>query len=307
MTNTSHSHSGHDHDHAHVPVVTKDNERKILISFLMIFSFMFVEAVGGVLSGSLALLADAGHMLTDAIALGLAYVAFRLGRRAADERRSFGYARFEVIAGLVNALTLFGIVGWILYEAIMRFQQPHPVLAGSMFVVAVIGMLVNLFVLWFLTRGDAEHVNIKGAVLHVMGDLLGSVGAIIAALVIWYTGWTPIDPILSFFVSLLILRSAWKLLKNTLNILLEGAPGNVRNRDIAGHLRTTVAGVRKVRHIHVWSLTSGRVMATLQVQPAENADLRRVVTSVKQELLARFNIEHSTIGIDWDGEEKCNL
>ncbi len=309
MTNTSHSHSGHDHDHdhAHVPVVTKDNERKILISFLMIFSFMFVEAVGGVLSGSLALLADAGHMLTDAIALGLAYFAFRLGRRAADERRSFGYARFEVIAGLVNALTLFGIVGWILYEAIMRFQQPHPVLAGSMFVVAVIGMLVNLFVLWFLTRGDAEHVNIKGAVLHVMGDLLGSVGAIIAALVIWYTGWTPIDPILSVFVSLLILRSAWKLLKNTLNILLEGAPDNVRSRDIAEHLRAAVDGVRKVSHIHVWSLTSGRVMATLQVQPAENADLHRVVTSVKQELLARFNIEHSTIGIGWDGEEHCNL
>ncbi|MCF7673234.1 cation diffusion facilitator family transporter [Bacillus subtilis] len=220
---------------------------------------------------------------------------------------SFGYARFEVIAGLVNALTLFGIVGWILYEAIMRFQQPHPVLAGSMFVVAVIGMLVNLFVLWFLTRGDAEHVNIKGAVLHVMGDLLGSVGAIIAALVIWYTGWTPIDPILSVFVSLLILRSAWKLLKNTLNILLEGAPDNVRSRDIAGHLRTAVDEVRKVSHIHVWSLTSGRVMATLQVQPAENVDLRRVVTSVKQELLARFNIEHSTIGIGWDGEEHCNL
>ncbi len=309
MTNTSHSHSGHDHDHdhAHVPVVTKDNEKKILISFLMIFSFMFVEAVGGVLSGSLALLADAGHMLTDAIALGLAYIAFRLGRRAADERRSFGYARFEVIAGLVNALTLFGIVGWILYEAIMRFQQPHPVLAGSMFVVAVIGMLVNLFVLWFLTRGDAEHVNIKGAVLHVMGDLLGSVGAIIAAIVIWYTGWTPIDPILSVFVSLLILRSAWKLLKNTLHILLEGAPDNVNSRDIAEHLRTAVAGVRKVSHIHVWSLTSGRVMATLQVQPIESADLRRVVTSVGQELRTRFNIEHSTIGIDWDGEEHCNL
>ena len=309
MTNTSHSHSGHDHghDHAHVPVVTKDNEKKILISFLMIFSFMFVEAVGGVLSGSLALLADAGHMLTDAIALGLAYVAFRLGRRAADERRSFGYARFEVIAGLVNALTLFGIVGWILYEAMMRFQQPHPVLAGSMFVVAVIGMLVNLFVLWFLTRGDAEHVNIKGAVLHVMGDLLGSVGAIIAALVIWYTGWTPIDPILSVFVSLLILRSAWKLLKNTLHILLEGAPDNVKSSDIAEHLRTAVAGVRNVSHIHVWSLTSGRVIATLQVQPAEGADLRSVITRVEKELRTKFNIEHPTIGIDWDGDRPCSL
>ena len=215
-----HSHGGsHDHAHSHVPTVTKDNERKILISFFIIFTFMIVEAVGGVISGSLALLADSGHMLTDAIALGLAYVAFRLGRRAADSQRTFGYARFEVIAGLVNALTLFGIVGFIVYEAIERFREPQPVLAGSMFVVAIIGMLVNLFVLWYLTRGDSEHVNVKGAILHVMGDLLGSVGAIVAAIVIWYTGWTPIDPILSVFVSLLILRSAWSLLKNTLHIL----------------------------------------------------------------------------------------
>ena len=189
MANSSHSHSDHDghdhskhdhnhggghdhghdhdHDHSHVPTVTKDNERKILISFFIIFTFMIVEAVGGVISGSLALLADAGHMLTDAIALGLAYVAFRLGRRAADSQRTFGYARFEVIAGLVNALTLFGIVGFIVYEAIERFQEPQPVLAGSMFVVAIIGMLVNLFVLWYLTRGDSEHVNVKGAVLHL--------------------------------------------------------------------------------------------------------------------------------------------
>lgn len=313
MAHSTHSHShhghGHDHghDHSHVPVVTKDNERKILISFLIIFSFMFVEAVGVYVSGSLALLADAGHMLTDAVALGLAYVAFRLGRRAADGQRSFGYARSEVVAGFVNALTLFGIVAWILYEAIARFQEPQPVLAGSMFVVALMGMLVNLFVLWLLTRGDSEHVNVKGAVLHVMGDLLGSLGAVVAAVVIWYTGWTPIDPILSVFVSLLILRSAWSLLKNTLHILLEGAPADVDAGQISEHLRTIVPGVRNVSHIHLWSLTSGRALATLQVQPLDGFDVRGVVAQVEQELKTKFNIEHPTIGINWEGDARCSL
>jgi len=305
-----HNHVGghdHDHDHSHVPVVTEDNERKILLSFLIIFAFMFVEAVGGYLSGSLALLADAGHMLTDAIALGLAYAAFRLGRRAADGKRSFGYARFEVIAGFVNALTLFGIVAWILYEAVERFREPRPILAGSMLTVALIGMFVNLFVLWFLTRGDSDHVNIRGAVLHVMGDLLGSVGAIVAAGVIWYTAWTPIDPILSAFVSLLILRSAWSLLKNTLHILLEGAPANASSSEISEHLRATVPGVQNVSHIHIWSLTSGRVLATLQVQPADWADIRHVVCQVEHELKMKFQIEHPTIGIDWEGNAGCSL
>ena len=301
-----HSHD-HDHDHSHVPTVTKENERKILLSFFIIFTFMVVEAVGGVISGSLALLADAGHLLTDAIALGLAYVAFRLGRRVADSQRTFGYARFEVIAGLINALTLFGIVAWIVYEAIERFQEPQPVMAGSMFVVAIIGMLVNLFVLWYLTRGDSDHVNVKGAVLHVMGDLLGSVGAIVAAVVIWYTGWTPIDPILSVFVSLLILRSAWSLLKNTLHILLEGAPDNAGAEKISEHLRKTVPGIQSVHHVHVWSLTSGRVLATLQVQPMEGVDVRTVMQQVDHELKTEFKIEHPTIGIDWDGVASCTL
>ena len=297
----------HDHDHSHVPTVTKENERKILFSFFIIFTFMVVEAVGGVISGSLALLADAGHMLTDAIALGLAYVAFRLGRRVADSQRTFGYARFEVIAGLINALTLFGIVGWIVYEAIERFQEPQPVMAGSMFVVAIIGMLVNLFVLWYLTRGDSDHVNVKGAVLHVMGDLLGSVGAIVAAIVIWYTGWTPIDPILSVFVSLLILRSAWSLLKNTLHILLEGAPAEAGSAQISEHLLKTVPGLQNVSHIHVWSLTSGRTLATLQAQPKPDADLRGLTQQIEHELKTKFNIEHPTIGVDWEGAAQCSL
>lgn len=297
----------HDHDHSHVPAVTPENEKKILISFFIIFSYMLVEAVGGIISGSLALLADAGHMFTDAFALGLAFAAFRIGRRAADGRRTFGYARFEVIAGLINALTLFGIVGFILWEAIDRFRDPQPVLAGSMFVIALIGMLVNLFVLWLLTRGDSEHVNVKGAILHVMGDLLGSVGAIVAALVIWYTGWTPIDPILSVFVSLLIMRSAWSLMKNTLHILLEGAPNEADATEIATKLKASIPGLSDVSHVHVWQITSGRALATLKVRPAPDADLRELTTQVEAALQENFGIEHATVGIDWTGTESCSL
>ena len=309
----AHSHADHghghdhDHDHSHTPTITSDNERKVLLSFGLIFTFMAVEVVGGLLSGSLALLADAGHMMTDAAALALAYAAFRFGQRAADSKRTFGYLRFEVIAGFVNAVTLFAIVGWIVYEAWQRFQEPQPILAGPMFGVAIAGLLVNILVFWILTRGDSEHVNIKGAALHVMGDLLGSVGAIVAAIVIWYTGWTPIDPILSVFVSLLILRSAWSLLKNTLHILLEGAPVNAGSTQISEHLLKTVPGLQKVSHIHVWSLTSGRVLATLQVQPMEGVDVRSVMKQVEAELKTKFKIEHPTIGIDWDGVASCTL
>ena len=307
-----HSHEGHDHsheghDHSHVPDGSNGNERKILISFFIIFGFMLVEATGGIISGSLALLADAGHMLTDAVALGLAYAAFRFGRRIADNSKTFGYMRFEVIAGLMNSLTLFAIVGWIIYEAIERFQSPQPVMAGPMFIVAIIGMLVNLFVLWYLTRGDTEHVNVKGAILHVMGDLLGSVGAIIAAIVIWYTGWTPIDPILSVLVSLLVLRSAWSLFKRTLHILLEGAPENANAQEITEYLLKNVSGIEKITHIHIWMITSGRSMATLHVKPKDGVDLATLTLNIENELKSKFSIEHPTIAIDWQGNSTCSL
>ena len=306
--NHNHPHNSHsDHNHAPVPEATTGNERKILISFFIIFSFMLVEAAGGIISGSLALLADAGHMMTDALALGLAYAAFRFGRRTADKSRTFGYMRFEVIAGLINSLTLFGIVGWIVYEAIVRFQSPQPVLAGPMFIVAIVGMLVNIFVLWYLTRDDTDHVNIKGAILHVMGDLLGSVAAIIAAIVIWYSGWTPIDPILSVLVSLLVLRSAWSLFKQTIHILLEGAPANANTTDITTHLLKSVQGIQKISHIHVWMITSGRAMATLHVQPEAGVDIKTLTEQIEHELKTKFDIEHPTVAIDWQGDSSCSL
>lgn len=307
----SHSHLGHDHghDHSHVPTVSSANERKVLLSFFLIFGFMLLEVVGGILSGSLALLADAGHMLTDAAALALAYVAFRFGRRAADSKRTFGYLRFEVIAGFLNALTLFGIVGWIVYEAVERFRQPGDVLAGPMMLVAVVGLLINLLVLWIMTRGETEHVNIKGAILHVMGDLLGSVGAITAAIVIYLTGWTPIDPILSVVVALLILRSAWTLMAKSIHILLEGAPDNAEPAEIERKLLASVPDLAAVSHIHVWQITSGRTMATLSVRPAIDSKAKAVSRKVEHLLMSDFGIEHPTIAIDWNDEieDRCSL
>ena len=218
---------------------------------------MLVEVAGGLLSGSLALLADAGHMLTDAAALALAWAGFRIGRRAADARRTFGYMRMEVLAGLINALTLFALVAWILFEAVRRLRQPVEVLSGPMLVVAVIGLLVNIAVFAILHRGDRDHVNIRGAMLHVIGDMLGSVAAIAAAVTIRVTGWMPIDPILSVLVCLLILRAAWSLLRSASHILMEGAPPDIDVEDIRRHLIDTVPGVAEVQHVHVWSITSG--------------------------------------------------
>lgn len=303
------SHSHDHHGNSHAPAVTGDNERVMLLAFFVIFSFMIVEAVGGYLSGSLALLADAGHMFTDAAALALAYTAFRLGRRTADSRRTFGYSRFEVVAGFVNAITLFAIVVWIVYEAVQRFRQPVEIMSGPMLAVATVGLLVNVFVLWLLARGDAEHVNIKGATLHVLGDLLGSVGAIVAALVIRFTGWTPIDPLLSVLVALLIVRSAWKLLAKSLHILLEGTPDDVDPDDVSRHLVATVEGVAAVSHVHAWLITSGRAMATLHVRLVPGADPHAVVEAVERELEAQFGIGHATVAIDWSepGKAACNL
>ena len=302
----AHDHNhGHDHDHSghsHAPQVSAGNERAVLIGLMLTGTFMIAEVIGGVLSGSLALIADAGHMLTDTVALFLAWLGFRLGRRPADARRSFGYSRLEVLAGLINALTLFALVGWIAYEAVQRFLEPHEVLAGPMFVVAVLGLLVNLTVFWVLSRADADHVNIKGALLHVLGDLLGSVGAIAAAIIIWLTGWMPIDPILSVLVSLLILRSAWALLMRTFNILMEGAPDGFEPDRLQADLAAAIPGLAGVGHLHVWSLSSGQTMATLEIRLEPGADPAAITQAVRRTLLEDHGVNHATIEIDWNGQ-----
>ena len=299
---SEHDHAEHDHaGHSRAPKVSRSNERAVLIGLCLTGGFMVAEVVGGYLSGSLALIADAGHMLTDTVALFLAWLGFRLGSRPADTRRSFGYSRLEVLAGLINALALFALVGWIAYEAVQRFFNPEQVLAGPMFAVALLGLVVNLVVFRILSGADADHVNIKGAMLHVLGDLLGSVGAIAAAITIWLTGWMPIDPILSVLVSLLILRSAWALLTRTFNILMEGTPDGIDLQDLQADLVGTVPGLAKVGHLHVWSLSSGQTMATLEIALVQGADPAVVTPAVKRRLVEGHNIGHATVEIDWAG------
>jgi len=283
------------HDHAK----QKGNIKRVQIALALTASFMLVEVVGGILSGSLALLADAGHMLTDTMALALTAFAFRMSVRPADKKRSFGYQRFQIIAAFVNGLSLLLIVGWILVEAVRRFIDPPDVIGQTMFVVAAAGLVVNIIAFIVLHGGDQQNLNMRGAALHVIGDLLGSVAAIVAAIVIMSTGWMPIDPILSVVVAMLILNSAWKLVRRSAHILLEGAPEWLDVADIQAKIISTVPEVSGVHHVHVWCQTPQNLMLTMHVVLDESvADVTAVVRSVKQILQAEFGINHSTIEVE---------
>jgi cobalt-zinc-cadmium efflux system protein len=289
--------AAHDHSHAHG---ADASERRIFWAMLLTGGFMLVEAVGGVLSGSLTLLADAGHMLTDVGALALAYGGVRLGRRPADPRRSYGYRRLEVLAAFVNGVMLLALTVWIAIEAVRRFLEPVEILSGPMLAIAAAGLLVNVGALWILHGGDQENINIRGALAHVVGDLLGSLAAIVAAVVILATGWTPIDSILSLFVAFLIVRSGLAVVRRSGHILLEGAPEGIDAEAIERDL-ATVPGVEDAHHVHVWSLTSGRLLATLHLRLAPDARPGEVLPAVKARLLDRFGIAHSTVEIDPEG------
>src|SRR5689334_23146495 len=205
----------------------RSNEKRALAALALTGGFMTAEIAGDLLSGSLALLADAGHMLTDTAALALAYVAIRAARTPETTRHSFGRHRLQVLAALVNGAALFGITIWIAVEAVIRLLAPVEVLGGAMLAVAVVGLLVNLASFLILRRGSATNINIRGAALHALGDMLGSIGAIVAAGVILLTGWMPIDPILSVLMCVLILRSAWGLVQESWHVLMEGVPEGV--------------------------------------------------------------------------------
>ena len=288
----SHDHS-HSHDH-------KGNIRRVQIALILTGLFMLVEVVGGIISGSLALLADAGHMLTDTMALALAAFAFRVSSRPADSRRSYGYQRFQIIAAFVNGLSLLVIVAWILFEAVMRLIEPPDVIGTTMLLVASAGLAVNIVVFVILHSGDQENLNIRGAALHVLGDLLGSVAAIVAALIILNTGWMPIDPILSVLVAMLILRSAWQLVKRSAHILLEGAPEWLDVDDMQARIIAIVPEVSEIHHVHVWGLTPQHPMLTMHVVLGEAAtDPTPLVRRVKEVLKAEFAINHSTIEVEF--------
>jgi cobalt-zinc-cadmium efflux system protein len=301
--NSTHAHShDHDdhahHDHDHRAVAGAGRERKLLFAFVLTTLMMVAEAFGGFWSGSLALLADAGHMLVDSLALLLAVVGAWLAKRPADARRTYGYGRLEVLAGFVNALTQFVLVGFIAYEAIMRLFHPGEILSGVMLVVALIGLVVNVVVLRTLHGHAHDDVNLAGATLHVLGDLLGSVAAVLAALAVRWLGWNWADPALSLLVSLLILGSAWGLLRRSAHILLEGVPEGMDTVEITEILRTADASIRDVHHVHVWQLASGSRMATLHAEVYEDGQSAQALKVIKDVLNDRFGIQHATVQID---------
>ncbi len=293
------NHAHHDDDHHHHHSANHGDSRRVGFALVLTGLFMLVEVVGGVLSGSLALLADAGHMLTDTIALALAWTAFHASDKPADSKRSYGYHRFQILAAFVNGLSLLMITGWIFVEAVQRLYSPTHVIGTQMMVVAACGLVVNVVVFLILSGGSRENLNIRGALLHVAGDLLGSIATVVAAAVIIWKGWMPIDPLLSFFVALLILRSAWSLLKRSAHILLEGTPEWLDVGAMRDDLVASVDLVDSVHHVHVWGLTQERLMLTMHVTLRETpANLTPVVREIKTKLQESYGIAHSTIEIE---------
>jgi len=285
--------NGHSHSNG--------NMRRVVLALILTGSFMVVEVIGGILSGSLALLADAGHMLTDTMALGLAAVAFHVSKRPADRKLTFGYHRFQILAAFVNGLSLLLIVGWILFEAVQRFLSPTEVLGQTMLVVAGAGLVVNIAAFVILHGGDRDNLNISGAAIHVAGDLLGSIAAIVAALVIIKTGWMTIDPILSVAVAMLILKSAWVLVKRSAHVLLEGAPEWLDVEDMQRKIIAEMPGVSGIHHVHVWGLTPQDLMLTMHVcLEAEAADPTDTIRRVKDLLSRDYGIGHCTIELEVD-------
>ena len=278
-----------EHKHRHQEVILRR-------AFALITAFMLVEVVGGIIANSLTLLADAGHMFLDATALGLAWGAMHLSRRNSDAKLSYGYHRFQVLAAFVNGLTLAALVVWILYEAYERIQTPQTMIAIPALIVASVGFVVNLVAFRWL-HGTEKNANVRAAALHVLGDLLGSAAAIIAALVVYFTGWTRIDPILALVIAVILGRGAWRVLRDATHILLEGVP---RSLDM-GAMRKTLAavqGVVEVHHLHAWSLTAERPLVTLHARVEDEVDIRPVVERLKSVLLERFGVDHSTIQVE---------
>lgn len=273
---------------------------RLLAVLVVTALFMVVEAVAGWVSGALALLADAGHMLTDVGALALSLFTAMLARRPADPRRTYGYLRWEILAALVNGALLFGIAAWVVVEALGRIRNPQPVQTGIFLVVAALGLVVNLGSLWLLHGVRHGSLNARGAYLHVLGDALGSVGALSAAVIIALTGWTVADPLVSILLSLLILVGAWRLLRESTDILLEGVPRHISLEEVRQRMME-VGGVRTVHDLHVWTVTSGvvamsghAVVPDLSAHPGALAMLKKAVTGL--------GIVHATIQLEVEDE-----
>jgi cobalt-zinc-cadmium efflux system protein len=298
----SHSHEGHSHGgggHSHGG--GSQNVRALATALAITATYTVAEVIGGLITGSLALLADAGHMLSDNFSLGLALFAFWLSAKPPTPERSFGYKRAEILAALANGVTLVAISIWIFYEAYHRFQDPPEILGGWMMAVAVMGLFVNVAAAWVLMRSEAESLNLQGALRHVLADLAGSVGVIAAALIIVLTGWLYADPIISVLIGLLVLVSSWKLLKDSVSILLEHAPLGMDANEV-GRKIVNVEGVEEVHDLHVWTITSGFPALAAHVIVGNDQDCHERRRELEKVLYREFGIEHTTLQVDHLGD-----
>lgn len=267
--------------------------RRLLVSLVFTTAFAVVEAVGGWLSGSLALLGDAGHMLTDSSALALGALAVWIARKPPSHRHSYGLQRAEVIGALINALFMVAVVVAIFMAALQRLQAPQPVNGLAVMVIAFAGLLVNAGVAFILSRGE-QTLNVRAALLHVLGDLLGSVGALAAGVTIFFTGWLPIDPILSLFISVLILVSSFRLLRDVVHVLLEGVPREIDYQAV-GSAMAGVEGIREVHDLHIWTLSSVSFSLSAHVRIGSMSDWPAILERLSAVLAERFGIEHVTL------------
>lgn len=283
---------GHSQHHRNAP------RRALIFALALTLGFAAVEAVAGWLAGSLALLSDAGHMVTDSLSLAVALVAAIIALRPPSARMSYGYARVEVLAALFNAGFMFGVILLIGWNAVLRLRSPQPVDGGTVIWIAALGLAVNLLVAWLLSRGDHAHnLNARGALLHVLGDALGSVAALLSGAVIHFTGWLPIDPLLSLGICALIATSTWRLAREAVHTLMEGVPGSVSIAEV-GQRMASVEGVLDVHDLHIWSMDSRSPALSAHVTVSELAAWPRQLTELRELLAREFAIDHATLQVE---------
>jgi cobalt-zinc-cadmium efflux system protein len=297
-----HQHSrnrGHNHDHQHVP----NNKKGLTIALVITVGIMLLELFGGLITNSLALLSDSGHMLSDAGALALSLMAMWFAAKPASPNKTYGFYRFEILAALVNGLTLFVVSGLILWEAFERFVDPPRVASGVMMVIACIGLLANALSVWALTRqGDVEqNINVRSAYLHIIGDALGSIGAIIAGFLMLVFSWYIADPIISVVVAILILKSAWQVIRNAVHVLMEGTPMTIDSDEVK-HTLLGIHGVTDVHDLHIWTITSGLDSLSCHLVIEDSYDSQAILQTTIHVIEDKFRIMHTTIQV-----EKSNL
>jgi cobalt-zinc-cadmium efflux system protein len=294
--------TGHEHTHG----ARTSNARALGLTLALTGAYTVAEVIGGLLTGSLALLADAGHMLSDSGSIALALFAIWLGRRPATAKRSFGFKRAEILAALFNGVTLVAIAIWIFIEAADRFNDPPEILGGWMLVVAVGGVVINVAGAVVLARGDRESLNLRAALRHVIADLLGSVGVIVAAVVILATGWVYADPLISVIIGALVAGSAWGVLSESVSILLESTPARMDAREVERRM-LAVPGVTNVHDLHIWTITSGFPALSAHVLVGRGEDCHRKRRELERMLDDAFRIDHTTLQVDHESEQLLHI